>query len=203
MYLEPVFMFSSKEVASIFNTIEEVLSHFIIKESMNGQRMESAAKYLKDSNSALFKKAEEEFGNNMRDTLYSANVEYKMLIVFSDEPPKVIVDKPLFKDSKPSMIVNLPNSLIYGEANPLNDYKTMRELVSWLFSSISSLEGLDLKRVVEFFAQIIIDYNGPEIYTDEIIELAKKMNIYVDNRKNNIIIDETKLGDLIELIIYG
>lgn len=203
MSTEPIFWISRKEVAGIYNTIEEALCHFIIKESIGGQRMEAAAKHLKETGGALYKKAEDKF-ENMRDTLYAAGPEYRMLIVFSDSPTEVMVEQPLFKDSKPGLIVNLPNTLIYGtESNASKDYLIMRDLFSWLFSMISSLEGVGLKRVVEFFAQITIVYDGPEAYKDETIEMAKKMNIYVQNRKENIILDENKIGDLIEFLIYG
>lgn len=203
MSTEPIFWISRKEVASIYNTIEEALCHFIIKESIGGQRMEAAAKHLKETGGALYKKAEDKF-ENMRDTLYAAGPEYRMLIVFSDSPTEVIVEQPLFKDSKPGLIVNLPNTLIYGtESDATKDYLIMRDLFSWLFSMISSLEGIGLKRVVEFFAQITIVYDGPEAYKDETIEMAKKMNIYVQSNKENIILDENKIGDLIEFLIYG
>ena len=188
MSTEPIFWISRKEVASIYNTIEEALCHFIIKESIGGQRMEAAAKHLKETGGALYKKAEDKF-ENMRDTLYAAGPEYRMLIVFSDSPTEVIVEQPLFKDSKPGLIVNLPNSLIYGtESDASKDYLIMRDLFSWMFSMISSLEGIGLKRVVEFFAEQV---------------MAKKMNIYVQSHKENIILDENKIGDLIEFLIYG
>ena len=201
---KPLFKFSAKAVAGIYNTISMVLSHYIEKESISVQRMIGSAQIMRSNHHYIADYAYGKFAG-ASDILYTTKEEFKMFIVFSDENPYAEFRPSVFTDSKATVIVNIPKSMIYNNNDAKTDYNIMKDLFTWILSYIAEdlNGGIPMMRMVEFFSQITIDYNGEGVYTDEVLQdVINTENLFMNSKDGIVLLNADILPDVMERLIY-
>ena len=102
MKSNPLFKFSAKGVAEIYNTLSMILSHYINKESISVQRMIGAAENMLANNNLLAKYVKMRF--EATDILYTTTEEFKpkqdgCLLLFTGRHPSVKTNSLIYVSS--------------------------------------------------------------------------------------------------------
>ena len=205
MKSNPLFKFSAKGVAEIYNTLSMILSHYINKESISVQRMIGAAENMLANNNLLAKYVKMRF--EATDILYTTTEEFKMFIAFSsDEKAYAEFRDRIFIDSKDTVVIDIPNSIIYKDNDAKTDYNIIKDLFTWILSYIAEdlAGGIPMMRIVEFFSQITIDYNGEDAYTDNVLKsvINDTENLFLNHKDGIVLLNSVVLPDVMERLIY-
>ena len=203
--MKSMFKFSSRGVAEIYNTISMVLSHYITKESMTVQRMIAAGHNLLANHDVTAEYVSGKF-NDISDILYTTTEEFKLYIVFSSENSYAEFRPSIFTDSKSVVVINIPKGMIYNDNDAKTDYDIIRCLFDWIMSYIAEdlIGGIAMMRIVEFFAQITIEYSGEEIYTDDVLKsvIEDTPNLFLNHKDGIVLLNSVVLPDVMERLIY-